>query len=394
MAWEKLPTNYTDVSWQGLKKYYQIENEDGTVSFQDVTVYENKENSFFGAKDANDMNEAMNNIMSVGVRGANLLHNWYFYNPVNRRQAQNYNSGMVYGVDCIDRWKLAYASLTMDSGTPVLQNLDTTMSRNSLFQLVDHPSKYRGQKLTCSVLCENVTGSLAVSVYANNGLSASSDRISSGGVASVTFTVPDEDVTEFRVHFNLSEGGSCTPVAIKLELGSTQTLAHEDENGNWLLYDIPDYAEQYAICAQYGINGGFIDRIESTEYPGCYYRIIDGVTEWINPPMVSGTEYRLAKKLNNKPVYAMSISNTGALDNTKGGHINVSLSVSGAEIDRFVQLDIFLRDGSIYPVPYLDINGNLKLTYRMYGSRTLNLYSQVDGLGGCTASIYAEYIKK
>ena len=65
MAWEPLPTNYTNASWTGLKRYSQINNEDGTVSFQDVTVYSGKENSFFGATDANRMNGALNTIMAT-----------------------------------------------------------------------------------------------------------------------------------------------------------------------------------------------------------------------------------------------------------------------------------------------------------------------------------------
>lgn len=64
MAWTNLPTDYTDATFTGLRKYVEIENDDGTVSFHDVTVYENKEKSFFGANDANRMNEAMNNIMN------------------------------------------------------------------------------------------------------------------------------------------------------------------------------------------------------------------------------------------------------------------------------------------------------------------------------------------
>jgi hypothetical protein len=40
-------------------------------------------------------------------------------------------------------------------------------------------------------------------------------------------------------------------VAVKLELGSVQTLAHQDVDGNWVLNEIPNYAEQLAICSQY-----------------------------------------------------------------------------------------------------------------------------------------------
>ncbi|MDO4477554.1 MAG: hypothetical protein Q4B73_00765 [Lachnospiraceae bacterium] len=72
MAWELLPTNYTDAVWNGLKKYQEITNDDGTVSFQDVTTYTNRDNSFFGAKDANRMNEALNVIMSMVENGTDL----------------------------------------------------------------------------------------------------------------------------------------------------------------------------------------------------------------------------------------------------------------------------------------------------------------------------------
>lgn len=72
MAWERLPVNYTDAVWSGLKRYSMVNNEDGTVSFQDVTVYSHKENSFFGAKDANRMNEALNTIMAMLENGTDL----------------------------------------------------------------------------------------------------------------------------------------------------------------------------------------------------------------------------------------------------------------------------------------------------------------------------------
>ena len=62
MAWTDLPTNYKDAVWNGNRKYRQITNSDGTVSFEDVTVYSQKDDSFFGAADANQMNAAMNEL--------------------------------------------------------------------------------------------------------------------------------------------------------------------------------------------------------------------------------------------------------------------------------------------------------------------------------------------
>lgn len=79
MSWELLPVNYTDAVWTGLKKYNMIENEDDTVSFQDVTVYSQKENSFFGAYDANRMNEALNTLMSMVESGTDLYEAFQNY---------------------------------------------------------------------------------------------------------------------------------------------------------------------------------------------------------------------------------------------------------------------------------------------------------------------------
>ena len=79
MAWELLPVDYTDAVWSGLKRYGQIDNEDGTISLQDVTVYTNKEKSFFGAIQANRMNEALNTIMSMVENGTDLYEAFQNY---------------------------------------------------------------------------------------------------------------------------------------------------------------------------------------------------------------------------------------------------------------------------------------------------------------------------
>lgn len=79
MSWTLLPVDYTDAVWSGLKRYNQVSNADGTVSFQDVTQYSNKETSFFGAIDANRMNEALNTLMSMVESGTDLYEAFQNY---------------------------------------------------------------------------------------------------------------------------------------------------------------------------------------------------------------------------------------------------------------------------------------------------------------------------
>ena len=47
--------------------------------------------------------------------------------------------------------------------------------------------------------------------------------------------------------------------------------------------------------------------IESNEHPGCYYRVVNGVREWVNPPLIAGIEYRTTERWKNKNVYTQLI---------------------------------------------------------------------------------------
>ena len=69
----------------------------------------------------------------------------------------------------------------------------------------------------------------------------------------LTATLP-QTINNFSIYvYGASEAGAGEGYlhAAKLELGTTQTLAHQDENGNWVLNEIPDYGEQLARCQRY-----------------------------------------------------------------------------------------------------------------------------------------------
>ena len=117
MAWKMLPTDYTDAVWSGLKKYSQIDNSDGTVSFQDVTVYSGKEKSFFGAKDANQMNEALNTIMSMVENGTNLYEAFQTYFATQKTLFEQEGDDVIESVRA--RTNTAY-----DSFVTYIQNLE------------------------------------------------------------------------------------------------------------------------------------------------------------------------------------------------------------------------------------------------------------------------------
>ena len=47
---------------------------------------------------------------------------------------------------------------------------------------------------------------------------------------------------------------------------------------------------------------------ESEEYPGCYYRVVNGNTEWLNPPAEPGVEYRLSERFEGKTIFQTTIN--------------------------------------------------------------------------------------
>jgi len=59
-----LKTNYRNISWNGLRKYQIIQNQDGTVSFLDVTEYTNVQDAKVLANDLNTNNDLVNRIMA------------------------------------------------------------------------------------------------------------------------------------------------------------------------------------------------------------------------------------------------------------------------------------------------------------------------------------------
>jgi len=129
MAWSLLPTNYTDASWSGLRKYAMVNNDDGTISLQDVTVYTNRENSFFGAKDANRMNEALNILMSMVENGTDLYEEFQTYFDTQKAEFTDEGNGVIENVRTLtnveyDSYKTYVADLKTE-GDETMEGIET-----------------------------------------------------------------------------------------------------------------------------------------------------------------------------------------------------------------------------------------------------------------------------
>ena len=83
--------------------------------------------------------------------------------------------------------------------------------------------------------------------------------------------------------------------------------------------------------------------IESTDAPGCYYRISDRHTEWLNPPMIPGVKYRTTERWGGEPVFTEQIELHVAAGGSGPFSLMTATEVISAELryfDNGVWLDV------------------------------------------------------
>ena len=155
----------------------------------------------------------------------------------------------------IDRWKLN----GVDNGVPVylvdthelINNSTSGYAQTVQIIPYDFAKNFVGKTVTMSVLFDDgFSGETFFELQEFNTWTriAFQSVTAVNQVVSVTFTMPS---ISNNIQFYVGTRGNCKPIAAKLELGSQQTLAHQDADGNWVLNEIPDYGEQLARCQRY-----------------------------------------------------------------------------------------------------------------------------------------------
>ena len=90
-----------------------------------------------------------------------------------------------------------------------------------------------------------------VSLNINSGSSIKKKIVLDGvGLYSATTTLDDGVCDNVRGVLPRN-GAAVTIAAVKLERGNSQTLAHQDAQGNWVINDIPDKAQELWKCQRY-----------------------------------------------------------------------------------------------------------------------------------------------
>lgn len=212
-----------------------VDQRNGYISLYGVTVYNDEactsvmgiqgEQAMLCIKSGNNYQRRYNNTNAGYVKAADVVRGY---------------TGNGYG---IDRWRG-----WVDSSTLLVKDGGVEMFGDWILQIFEKNSIPENVPLTLSVLTRGGLNNL--SFYSEaidrdgvpNGLDLSTDMIT------VTTTLP----TGFTNNCRLALMGkkNALIIAAKLELGPTQTLAHQ-EDGKWVLNEVPEYGEELRRCQRY-----------------------------------------------------------------------------------------------------------------------------------------------
>lgn len=134
----------------------------------------------------------------------------------------------------VDMWKMGWRSalLVENAGVTITAN---TQLFTPLNEVID---RLMGQTVTCSAL------------LGDNTLRVATGQVTSSGMWGTTLGVM-VGTASYGTAFVVIPGAGKTVVACKLELGDQQTLAHQDSSGNWVLNEVPSYADTLRECYRY-----------------------------------------------------------------------------------------------------------------------------------------------
>lgn len=208
-----------------------------------------------------------NKIEALGaIVRPNLLDNWYFVGggsldssrnvltafPINQRGATSYTDSGIY---TIDRWKKETSLGEVSLASAYYLNFNSTGTAR-LRQIFDNELPYG--IYTLSILFTAVTTAkmyFKASDSDGNDIASIELPISSNTgkrFAFVTFTGTPKSVYLQAT----SAGGSANIIAVKLERGTTQTLAQSVTYSGattWQLTEVPNFQQELAKCQRYQV---------------------------------------------------------------------------------------------------------------------------------------------
>lgn len=211
----------------------------------------------------------------------------------------------------------------------------------------------------------------------------------------VTLTVTDD----FKAVDKSNDGSSIKKLwsAFKKGLGFAFGKVAEKEgaldmgfyicmNGNRIT-DLPEPTDATDAATK-----GYVDAlaVEDADNPGCFYHMVDGEKEWINPPLYAGTEYRTTERFDGKPVYSKYIYYKGTEDVTGGVGTIYTIPHGVSDIYQLRSIEVQLGR-KILPL----MSGDSSISVNYVDATDVGIqYYNYKVLAGYVLRIFMRYIKK
>lgn len=246
------------------------------------------------------------------------------YYAWDQNAVRGYAGSWVY---TIDRWRLGdgNVSLSVADGGIALKG-GGVVGSDYIFTRVE---RLPVAKYTYTILFSGNTDQVVLSnKLTDTGVVTAVTSRAASGVLSLTWDQTTE-FTSLDAFLRIHAPGSVNILAAKLELGPTQTLAHQ-ENGVWVLNEIPNYGEQLMRCQRYfyrrkGANpysyygNGYIDSANGA------FIFINVPEMRVEPTVAASGKFILS--IPGKPIAVTSISYGGASTN---GFNRISVSATSS----------------------------------------------------------------
>lgn len=187
---------------------------------------------------------------------ANLLRNGTFADGciVNQRGKTSY-AGTGYGVDM---WYTTGATLSVDVTAEGVKLYKNDASANPAWAQALETDAAVWQTVTVSMLYKGNGGGASLRVAQSGGI-VTLANVSDWTLVQKTFTLEkwsvgtlqDRAIVAIQCFENMEANQGLYIKAIKLELGEQQTLAHQNDDGAWVLNELPDYGGELLRCQRY-----------------------------------------------------------------------------------------------------------------------------------------------
>ena len=202
-----------------------------------------------------EMQTMKDEALPVYGAGENILINADFRRPVNRNGLSSYNSSGY----TIDRWmhSIDIGTISLDPDGGLI--FDASNHAITFYQRILDIAPLIGNTLTLSVYYKALTPvSAATAIMTENSghveprarMTAEANEVK---CVSSSFTA--DNTLRNPAWLYVAYGEKIQVFGIKLELGSQQTLAHQ-ENGAWVLNEPVNYEREYLRCLPYSPSTG------------------------------------------------------------------------------------------------------------------------------------------